>query len=113
MKNIKERIMDADIGIRISENSRVKLVPKSEFKPRPFDPYFIMPRWFEEGCEPEECNPVEDLKRCVEEALTYRENLLLVPAEQKEMFEEAAKKARREGIPVPKIEAVWRKEKTE
>ena len=64
-----------------------------------------MASWFQEG------NPIEDLKRVVEEALRYRENLLIIPGEQKEMFESAAQNAREAGIYVPRLKAVWRKEK--
>ena len=70
-----------------------------------------MARWFEEGYEPEEANPVEDLKKVVEEAKSYRENPLLIPGEQRDMFESAAQKARGYGIYVPPLKAVWRKEK--
>ena len=68
-----------------------------------------MARWFEEGYEPQEGNPVEDLKQVVEEAKTYRENTLLIPGEQKEMFESSAQKARAIGIYVPPLKAVWKK----
>lgn len=71
-----------------------------------------MARWFEEGYKPEEVNPVEDLKKIVEESREYRENPLLVPGESKEMFDSAAQKARAAGIYVPAIKAVWRKEGT-
>lgn len=69
-----------------------------------------MARWFEEGYETEERSPINDLKSVVKEAKTYRENPLLVPSEQKEMFESAAQKARMAGIYVPPLMGVWRKE---
>lgn len=70
-----------------------------------------MAHWFEEGYVPEEASPVEDMKHVVKEAKSYRENPLLIPGEQKEMFESAAQKARECGIYVPPLKAVWRKEK--
>ena len=70
-----------------------------------------MARWFEKGYVPKEESPIEDLKQAVEEAKSYRENPLLIPGEQRDMFESAARMARAAGIPVPTLKAVWRKEK--
>lgn len=70
-----------------------------------------MARWFEEGFETEERSPVDDLKSVVKEAKTYRENPLLVPGEQNEMFESVAQKARMVGIYVPPLMGVWIREK--
>lgn len=70
-----------------------------------------MARWFEEGHDPDGRNPVEDLKSVFKEAKTYRENPLLVPSEQKEMFESVAQKARMAGIYVPPLMGVWIREK--
>ena len=70
-----------------------------------------MARFFEEGYEPKESNPIEDIKQVVEEKKTCLEKPLFVPAEQKDMFEQAADMAREAGIYVPPIEGVVRKEK--
>lgn len=70
-----------------------------------------MARWFEEGHETEERSPVDDLKSVVKEAKTYRENPLLVPSEQKEMFVSIAQKARMSGVYVPPLMGVWIREK--
>ena len=70
-----------------------------------------MARWLKEVCETEERSPVDDLKSVFKEAKSYRENPLLVPGEQKEMFESAAQKAREAGIYVPPLMGVWIREK--
>ena len=62
-------------------------------------------RWFDEGYEPEEMNPIEDIKEVMSQD-RYKENPILVPAEMKDKFVEVAN----ENHILVSFEGVWRKE---